>query len=258
MGWFTPRCPLPQEPKKWIDGRMQWLCEQFGRERLIDGTVVLPDDTFFPDKFDASDLAIRRLFLRVCEHMDIDLYSVEMRIYSEQRQKYLGGGIQIAGDGKGTAGLYEERDKTIIWIEESHRSNPMSLVATMAHELSHAHLLGGGRISPEEEDHELLTDLTTVYFGLGIFSANSVVNEGKWETADGWSGWQISGQGYLGEPMYAYALALYAWARGEARPRWLRHVRPNVRSALKEALRYLVKTDDTSFNPESVPLRSDD
>ncbi len=52
----------------------------------------------------------------------------------------------------------------------------MGLVGTMAHELAHVRLLGESRIMREVFDNELLTDLTGVHFGLGIFLANTSRN----------------------------------------------------------------------------------
>ncbi len=100
----------------------------------------------------------------------------------------------------------------------------MSLVATIAHELGHVHLLGDGRISADEEDHEPLTDLLTVFLGVGIFPANSVIRDVNWHSGN-MEGWSISRQGYLTAPMFAYALALFAYIRGEYKASWSKHLR---------------------------------
>ena len=57
-------------------------------------------------------------------------------------------------------------------IDRSEFKDVEGLVGTMAHELAHVRLLGEGRIESHVFDNELLTDLTTVHFGLGIFLAN--------------------------------------------------------------------------------------
>jgi hypothetical protein len=115
----------------------------------------------------------------------------------------------------------------------------MALVATIAHELGHVLLLADGRISASERpDHEPLTDLLTVYFGLGIFSANSAFDHFH-EARGRHSYTSTSRLGYLTEPMYGYALARYAWLRGEADPDWADHLDTNPRSFLKRGLRYL-------------------
>jgi len=44
---------------------------------------------------------------------------------------------------------------------------------TALHELGHVLLLADGKISKDRKDHEHLTDLLTVWLGLGIFTANS-------------------------------------------------------------------------------------
>ena len=65
--------------------------------------------------------------------------------------------------------------------------------------LGHVHLLGHGRIDDEAEDHEPLTDLLTVLFGMGVFTANAVIREHHWD-AGPVSGWSINRRGYLGMP----------------------------------------------------------
>jgi hypothetical protein len=108
----------------------------------------------------------------------------------------------------------------------------------MAHELGHVHLLGHQRISPEDPDHEPLTDLLTVFFGLGVFSANSVIREHYWHAGQV-SGWKIGRQGYLSMPVYGYALARFASSRREDGSGWSNRLRPDVRSAFKKSMRFL-------------------
>ncbi len=126
----------------------------------------------------------------------------------------------------------------MIWLEESRLSDPHSVVSTLAHELGHVHLLADGRCDPTTPDHEPLTDLLAVYFGLGIFVANSAIREVNWRSG-GWSGWSIARQGYLSIAEYAHALALYAHARGEHRPRWTKFLRPDVRGLFKTESKHL-------------------
>ena len=96
-------------------------------------------------------------------------------------------------------------------------------------ELAHLKLLGGRHVHPDEPDNEPLTDLATVYFGLGVFTANSTVRESQWASG-GWEGWSVGSQGYLPQPVIAYSLALFAMHRHERRPAWVRHLRPDAKS----------------------------
>ena len=216
---------------------MGWLIGQFGRERLLQGSVILPTDEFFPAAYDGSEADARVLLDQVCQYMDIDPTCVDLSFYSERKQVALN--MEVARPEGGTAGLYNQNDgRTKIWLEISHLDDPTSVAATFAHELCHAHLLGGNRISPEEEDHEPLTDLATVYFGMGIFTANATLRDKNYRFGN-WEGWSISRQGYLPAPVLAYALALYAWLREEMKPDWDRYLRLDARSPFRKALSFV-------------------
>nr|BFE73682.1 hypothetical protein GCM10020092_069830 [Actinoplanes digitatis] len=56
------------------------------------------------------------------------------------------------------------------------------------------------------------------------------------------SGYRTSRLGYLTEPMFGYALARYAWLRGETDPPWARHLDTNPRTFLRQGLRFLART----------------
>jgi len=240
FNWFRPKCPVPPDVKVWVERRMCWLVGQFGQGRLLDGEVILPNEEYFPDLYDGSEADARILLDRVCRYMDIDAAEVDLSFYSERQQ--VAAHMEVVRPEGGTAGLYDEQSgRTRIWLEISRLADPTSVVATFAHELCHAHLLGGGRISREEEDHEPLTDLATVYFGMGIFTANAMLRDKSYRDGN-WEGWSISRQGYLTAPVLAYALALFAWLRRETRPHWDRRLRLDVRSPFRKALSYLVHT----------------
>jgi hypothetical protein len=116
--------------------------------------------------------------------------------------------------------------------------------------LAHVHLLGHGRITDEAEDHEPLTDLLTVFLGMGVFTANSVIREKYWHAGQ-WSGWSMGRRGYLSMPMYGYAFALFARARGEDGSAWARELRLDVRSAFEQALRFVSEVGNAARAPGS-------
>jgi hypothetical protein len=245
--WLQPKCPIDPELKQWIETRMAWLAREFGIEQLWDAEVILPTEQYFPDRLDGSEHSLRQLLDQVCKYMRVPSDRVTLRLYSEDRHVDLAPGFVIQSDKGGSAGMYSADTKEIISIETSGNPDPMSLVATMAHELAHVHLLGDERLSAEEEDHEHVTDLTTVFFGMGIFNANTTVQSEQWSSG-GWSGWQTSTQGYLDEPSFAYAHALFAWLRSEHRPEWDRHLTPTIRSLFRKGLKYLCATGDSTFH----------
>jgi hypothetical protein len=191
---------------------------------------------------------------RVCGYMGLNPGCVEMSLYDDQAP--LSGHPMLGGQWHaGTAGLYQpEGGKFRIWVEATNLDDPLGMVATMAHELGHVHLLGHGRISPDAEDHEPLTDLLTVFLGLGVITANSVIREQSWQDGP-YAGWKIGRRGYLSMSIFGYALALFARSRGEDGYDWKGELRPDVRSAFKQSLQFLA-VEDARLAEESGPNNS--
>lgn len=151
--------------------------------------------------------------------------------------------VHNADGSQGSAGFYHpEGGKFRIWVEANNLGDPLSLVGTLAHELAHVHLLGQGRVTEDTEDHEPLADLLTVYLGLGIFTANSAFHENYWHEGH-YSGWRIGKRGYLGMPVYGYAFAKFAMARGDDGSDWSKELRLDVRSAFNEAMLFFAHED---------------
>jgi hypothetical protein len=224
-------CPIEPAAKDWVERRLNWLVGQFGRQRMLGGPVVLPTAEFFPDSFDGTPHTVRPILDQVCRSMGIDPGTIELGFYEHRRPP------DPSEPGPGS-------HRFRVWVEESNLADPTALVAALAHALGHVHLLG--RLPDNADDCEPLADLLTVFFGLGVFTANTVLHETYWQAGE-WSGWNMRRRGYLGMPVYGYALALYAQARCEDDPPWARHLRLDVRSAFKQAQRFLRETGDTAF-----------
>jgi hypothetical protein len=217
---------------------MRWLAEQFGIERLLKARVILPTEEFFPEPFEESADDARRIMHRVCGYFDIDPNRIQLEICPDDQML-------------DAVGQYENSQQPVIRIVESQLADPQSLVATLAHELAHELLLGGGRLSPDAPDHEWVTDLLPAYFGVGIFAANSTVHESQRTSGQMYS-WRIRKQGYLPSHMIGYAMALFAFMRHETRPAWAGHLRLDAKSALQGGLNYLEATDDSLFHPDTI------
>ena len=258
MSWLIgAKCPVEPARQAWLERGLNWLGTEFGAERMLERPVILPTTEFFPEECDGTEETAGRIFDRVCEYMDVSRDRVYLDFYANERDNLPG--YLREGRSSGAAGLYQDENigRAVIGIDESKLGDPVSLVATMAHELGHVHLLGDGRISPEIPDHEPLTDLLTVLFGLGIFSANSVITESNWSEGQH-SGWSIGKQGYLTGPEYGYALALMEHARDNPKPEWLSKLRLDVRSPMKQGLRFLQSQGTKPFPQEASLLPDDD
>jgi len=246
FGLFRPSCPCDSAAKAWIEERLQWLYEEFRLSAFSGDPLILPTAEFFPDPYDGSKKSVRKLLDRVCEYMGVVPDLVALKYIDNANHLWL---VNEAGQYlPGAAGTYEEGSrKFIIRLAESELHDPMGLVGTMAHELAHVRLLGEGRIMREIFDNELLTDLTTVFLGLGIFLANTPRN---WDSQySKWPDTDLNRPEYMTPPMFAYALAHLAWFRNEDYPDWMNHLHWNARGDFKRGLRYLWKTSDSTFRP---------
>jgi len=226
-------CPIDASYRDWINSRWKWLEDQFGLDRLRSAHVVVPRPQYFPDRYRGTEEDAQRMLGRVCNYMGIDAATIDLILYEDNTPSYEGHWREA------TAGLYQAHEgKFRIWIEVSNLDDPLAMVATMSHELGHVHLLGHGRLSEDADDQEPLTDLLTVFLGLGVITANSVIREQYWHEGNS-SGWKMGRRGYLGMPQYGYALSLFARARGEDGSNFLNELRLDVRSSFRQSMRFL-------------------
>lgn len=248
MSWFTPKCPINAEDKEWLEDSFQWLIDEFGAETLHDLKMILPNNDFFPDHFSGDISSLKKMIRRICGYMSVDYAKIELELFTDERRNSPHPLAQFESEGTGACGLYQfYYNRHHISIEEKLLANPTNLIATIAHELGHARLLGEDRLSPDYEFHELLTDITAIFFGLGIFTANSLFIFEQWTNAH-YQGWQTSRYGYINEEMAGYSLALFAYLRNEKNPGWTNDIQRNVRYYFKKSLKYLEKTDDTKLS----------
>ena len=232
---FRPRCTVDPVTQRWIDDRLRWLAGEFPD---VGSRTVLPTAECFPDRYDRSDDSVRTLLRRVCRYMNVDPDALDVRFFSNPvRDLRL---VNDDGDAvsTGPAGTYHRGDTHfVIRIERAQADQPMHLVGTVAHELAHVRLMGEGRVSGDEFDNELLTDLTVVHHGMGVFLAN--VPRHWMSHVTRWPGTRVPMPRYMTVPMYGYALAARSQAAGEVRPSWRRHLAPGARAEFDAARRFL-------------------
>lgn len=218
--WLTPKSPLSMDDELWILKRYNWLYKQFEH----DFDTVLPTREFFPCKYDGSDEAIEDMFWRVCENMGIPEHQINLQFCDAGEA----GGILLEGDN--VAGLYSGGYPCEVMINTHNRTSQTVMVAIIAHELCHVRLMGEQRVTSDVPDNEELTDLATIFFGYGIFTANSKFRT----TRKGWAS-----TGYLPTTLISYAIAFRQHTLGEPMPDWLEYLSPSARSVYKRSLKHL-------------------
>jgi hypothetical protein len=239
MTWLAPQCPVNEKEQAWLEDAGTWLLEVFSIQ-LSDVTVILPTPEFFPDTYRGQEDDIGKLLNRVCSYMSVSRDRLSLELFSDEREQIRNHLPTYESSRSGPAGHFQESNGLItISLRTDYLRDPMSLVAIIAHELGHV-LLADKKIAGERKDLEHLTDLITVLTGLGIFTANSSFRFTKW--SGGFKqGWRAQRLGYLTEPMFGYALALFASARRENKPPWSKYLEGSVKHHFKSGLGYLEK-----------------
>jgi hypothetical protein len=253
FGWFSrASCPCYPKAKEWVEERLEWIRSEF-KSTVFDGKpLVHPTDDFFPEAYDHSQDAARVLLRRVCAHMGVPYESTILRFKHDPNKLWL---VNHAGQyvphAAGTfSGGYGR--KYVITVDTDELASPAALIATFAHELAHARLLGEGRIGPRTFDNEMLTDLTSLALGFGLFAANSPRN---WDSQNSrWPGTSLPKPEYMTPPMFGYALAHLAWFEGEKKPGWMKYLGAASRTDFAQGVRFLFATSETKFRPRPRAL----
>ena len=235
----SPECPVSEETRLWMERCFLWMMKTFGEENIKNRKVLVPEPRDFPVKYDGSRDSAFETMKIVAAQMEIDPDEIVINVYSEgQSALSTGEGrrifLQNAEGQKYSGGLYfgkQDDNRYHISIEKKKLNDPVAVVATLAHELSHVKLLGEKKL---EKNNEHLTDLLTIVFGLGIFNANM-----SFQTKAGYNSWGWSRSGYLSQMEWGYGLALFAHIRGEARPEWMEHLSRNVKTDMKKGLEFI-------------------
>ncbi|MGI8335146.1 hypothetical protein ACRYCC_34780 [Actinomadura scrupuli] len=260
----STECPVEFEQQSWIETRMHWCAEQFGGPAEL-GDIALPTQDFFPASYTGTLAQIKELTARVCDLMSVDPAGLIVELFD--------GAEKGRASGVRTVGHYTRRNgRAVISLDRDQAADPAYLTAIIAHELGHVRLLGENRVS-RRGDHERLTDLVTVYLGLGIFTTNAAMSYAK--AARSWSiqplGYlderTLNGAGsdgyfrlgYLREREFGYALACYCRMRGQTTaPAWASYLAPGPRAVLKQGLAFLALEGPGEGLPTVKPRRRRD
>jgi hypothetical protein len=237
---FRPQCPVDADTQAWVHTRFKWLADQFGMSTCRLGRAIEPTDEFFPEPLQPTDQSVRKMLDRVCGYMKVPPARFQLLVLNDGPTPPVAvlSSLQSRPPRSVTEQIAEGKSLTL--------EDPMLVVATFAHELARVRLLGEHRVAPDADDLDDLVDLATVFFGMGIFSANSVFAYSQW-SREGWTGWKASRSGYLDEETCGYALALWTTLRAEPRPRWSRHLKVNPLTYMKQAIAYLKQYPPAEF-----------
>ncbi|MDP3658003.1 MAG: hypothetical protein Q8R45_13705 [Brevundimonas sp.] len=238
---FGARTFLDPEVEQWHLDVWATLIERFNEGRsFADTPVALPTRDFFPPTEATGHAKAEHVFDCVKAIMRMPdwpcvLEPQPRRTTGQQVAQF----VHIAGDEAPNGTFRVEPDGVVvITYARDLLDDPMALVATLAHELSH-YLLASEADLVEDETHELMTDLTVAFAGLGVFGANSAFSFEQ--HGDAFSqGWRSRSSGYLSPRSWAFALAVFGELRGDDGG-MANYLKPEIEGLRRQAVKYLRK-----------------
>jgi hypothetical protein len=243
MGLFgkkKPQAPILENNRIWIGERFGWLFHEFKDIPIEDRKIYLPLKEDFPVKFEDNPNTAEEVVRIVANAMSIEFDKLKLHTFSNGIREFNFGTSRLftGVEESGAAGTYMEDEDGFfnISIDRALLSDGETLIATVAHELAHVKLLGEKRI---EENDEELTDLTTVFFGFGLFNANC---SSKFKSNIG--SWGYSALGYLAQNEWGYALAILAYCRGESEPAWIEYLNKQSQSDFKNSMEWILANEE--------------
>ncbi len=191
-------------------------------EKVLPGdkSLCLPTPKYYvsTDFVDAEseDQLIRYYMNKTIEHMQLDTFDYLI----EPHASASGINQEIATMGgmssSSPAGTYSQEENGLPFFSYDPIlfENPVDLISTLAHEISH-HIMHSHQIpiAGGSGHEEIATDLCSIYHGMGIFQLRSSLRMESWMSGR-MSGWSVNRSGYLSVNESAYALAVFAQKRG--------------------------------------------
>lgn len=239
LGLFKARPPVSADEYEWLMACFAWLTREFGGvERVRATPLVLPVINFFPaSKLEGHDRALE-LFEQVKALCGMTEWQCDLVPGTRDRERKIATAHLLRHEGRppplGTFGYADGR--YYITYNPSALAQPLSLIATFAHELSH-YLLHSAATKPpggrELEEHA--TDLGAVFLGFGTFLANSAKNFSQFQT-ESEQGWQMQSQGYLSENALVTGLAIFVLLSGTDEKAAERDLKAYLRGPFRNAI----------------------
>lgn len=254
MSLFGPRRPLSADEWEWQLAAFRWLLDEHGglaahRARIL----ATPDGSCFPDSRLTGDaragellgqaMAIAGIGDWPVRLVTVDGARTHMPVSERHAVVHAGesaaGTFQLVEDGEGgwLAEIVASRDQL---------ADEAALVATLGHETAHYWMTATRRAAPGGPDcEELLTDLTAVALGFGIFLGNNARYGYHTAAETGQAGgWYLSGwQGYLSERALMCALAISETLADRDPLAAAFYLKPHLAADLKDAARYVATRD---------------
>ncbi len=222
---------LPSEPaQEWLLQSFGELVRTRGHQHLFGAQMILASPDHFPDPWTPTTEGARLMIQRAMGYAGLE-GPLSVSQFSEKRASLEDAwGESRSVQHQGTAAWYAGYDDDhgyLFGVEAHGLAEPTLLVGTLCHEVAHAYRDHASLGDSDRDLEERLTDLTTVYLGFGVLTANASYDYRSQVTRDsilGGSSWTFQSRGYLKPEEMTFLLAAWAMARGEAPATVRRHL----------------------------------
>nr|WP_086939387.1 hypothetical protein [Thaumasiovibrio occultus] len=223
----------------------QWLLKYFGGDDFYTHTqLVLPTDQYFPAQVSSPTEAVIATFSQVKHYAGMSDWPCNLRIQEADAETHLGHTLLIKEAPSTANGTYFKQDGEVnISFNPVLAKNPPRLVATFAHELGHYLTDSLPEPPPGGWDNwEFATDLTAVFLGFGIFSANTAFSFQQF-TGSGTQGWSSQRSGYLSDTELLFGLAIFCHLKDIAPDDVAKFIKPALRKLFRRCYQQIARTE---------------
>jgi hypothetical protein len=164
----------PPSARLWLVEQLAALVKARGVGPLANAPLIEPTPAFFPDPWAGGEASVRRLARRLLRYAGIEDHAVEVTVLDE--------GNALAA---GTAGVSFEglRQGTLEFaVQSAALRDPMVVVPAMARAVADAYrrvhrlpTASEAEAAAKEAHHQRLVDVTAVYLGFGLLTANAAL-----------------------------------------------------------------------------------
>lgn len=239
LGWFRNGTLLGSELTQWQFECFGWLLRHAGgMDALVQRPLVQPSPRFFPDRGLQGHAMAEAIFARVRGYAGMADWPCELQVQEADPNPVVAPTLLVKNSPSSPAGTFRATENgAVITYHPDQVHDPMSLVATFAHELAHYRTAGSPEPPPGGwEVWEHATDLAAVFLGFGLFLANSRFNFSQF--SDGQTmGWQWRQQGYVSEPEILHMHAIRCVLLRTPPRETLDHLKPALRGIYKRVQR---------------------
>lgn len=243
FGLFETGCPLPLNEKVSAECWFRNLYRALKVSNIASIEVLVLGHPELPQNYHGSGNCILDVFDFVSGRMGIVASDIEFSMFPAT--------AAVNSNSTYTAPQLDQLAQVV--VADNLPDDPERLVAVLARSLAYEVVRTRCPELWDTEDIEVLVEIIPMFFGFGVFMANTTLRESNYSDAMMFA-WKMSKSGILAAQTHGYLGALFAWVRDELSPPWAKALRLDAKETLKASLRHLHRTNDAIFERDLLGI----